>query len=89
MKEIYENIKPILALIALIMGYGFLFTVIIMFRNEPQIVGIALGAAIATTAMAMQYYFGSSQGLSKANESIIQNASNPVIENSESTVIKK
>lgn len=83
MKEVYENIKPVLALIAIILGFAFLFTVIIIFRNEPQLVGIALGAVIAMTGVAMQYYFGSSQGLAKANETIANNASNSTTQNVE------
>lgn len=88
MEKIFDNIKPILALIIVISAFVFLFSILFVFRNDPQIVGLALGAVITTMAAATGYYFGSSQGLSQANDTIANSASNPLIQNSESTIVK-
>jgi len=67
MKMLNDNIKPILALFVNIMGFAYFF--ICLFSHEkpdPQIIMAVVNLMIAVNA----YYFGSSTGNSKKDETI-------------------
>lgn len=60
-----DNIKPILALLIVILGFSYFFMCSIRdIKPDPQIV-IAM---VASVSMATGYYFGSSQGSAKKDE---------------------
>lgn len=68
MQNFFRNIKPILALFIMLMGFTYFFVVTVLEKQNDQV----LIAVVALTSMAGQYYFGSSQGTSKKDETINQ-----------------
>lgn len=77
-----DNIKPILALVIVILGFSYFFMCSIRnIKPDPQI----LIAMVASVSLATGYYFGSSQGSSKKDE-IISDATNKPVVNSADTV---
>lgn len=68
---IFKNIKPLLALFIMLMGFVYFFVVTILEKQNDQV----LIAVVALTSMAGQYYFGASQG-SNRKDDIINNLSN-------------
>lgn len=67
MKTISENIKPILALMIVLLGFAYFFiTTFSDTRPNDQI--LILIASLMTGAMG--YYFGSSTGTAKKDETI-------------------
>lgn len=67
MKTISENIKPILALMVVLLGFAYFFiTTFSDTRPNDQI--LILIASLMTGAMG--YYFGSSTGTAKKDETI-------------------
>ena len=62
-----NNIKPILALLIVILGFSYFYMCSIRnIKPDPQI----LIAIVASVSGATGYYFGSSQGSSKKDETI-------------------
>lgn len=67
MKTIAENIKPILALLIVMLGFAYFFVCFFSERKpDPQII-IAIVSLIGSTTA---YYFGSSTGNQKKDETI-------------------
>ena len=87
MKTVFDNIKPILALIVVICTYAIFFMVLLKYKTDNNAVSQVIIAVVGGFGVATGYYFGYSQGASKKDEIIHSNSSSPNIENSESTVI--
>lgn len=68
---IFKNIKPLLAIFIMLMGFLYFFVVTVLEKQNDQV----LIAVVALTSMAGQYYFGASQGSNRKND-IINNFSN-------------
>jgi len=67
MKAISDNIKPILALTIVLLGFSYFFTCLLMqVKGDPQVT-IAIVGVMGTAA---GYYFGSSTGTAKKDETI-------------------
>lgn len=65
-KAFFRNIKPILALTIMVLGFVYFFAVTFLEKQNDQV----LIAVVALTSMAGQYYFGNSQGAAKKDEII-------------------
>ena len=64
------NIKPILAIIIVVLGFGYFYMCSVRdIKPDPQI----LIAMVAAVAAATGYYFGSSQGSTKKDDTIAAN----------------
>lgn len=62
-----DNIKPILALVIVVLGFGYFYMCSIRnIKPDPQI----LIAMVAAVSGATGYYFGSSSGSSKKDDTI-------------------
>lgn len=78
-----NNIKPILAIIIVILGFGYFYMCSIRnIKPDPQI----LIAMVAAVAAATGYYFGSSQGSSKKDDALVGNVGNPTVTGSNPVV---
>jgi len=74
------NIKPVLALMIVVLGFGYFYMCSIRnIKPDPQI----LIAMVTSVSLAIGYYFGSSQGSSAKNDTIAANAGNPSITNAD------
>jgi hypothetical protein len=72
--DLNNNIKPILALLIVILGFSYFYMCSIRdIKPDPQI----LIAMVASVASATGYYFGSSQGSSKKDDALVSNATAP------------
>jgi hypothetical protein len=77
------NIKPILAIIIVVLGFGYFYMCSIRnIKPDPQI----LIAMVAAVAAATGYYFGSSQGSSKKDDALVSNVGNPTVTGDSPTV---
>jgi len=87
MKLFTEYIKPIIAFFVVMASFAyFFFTYFIgKAQADPQII-IAI---IAALTQVLSYYYGSSQGAAKKDETIASLSSNPVITNSENTTVNQ
>jgi len=79
----FRNIKPVLALSIMIFGFAYFFMVTFLEKQNDQV----LIAVVALTSMAGNYYFGNSQGSSKKDETIATLSNNPVVTNSDTTIV--
>lgn len=80
-----DNIKPILALVIVILGFSYFFMCSIRdIKPDPQI----LIAFVAAISGATGYYFGSSQGSSKKDDTIADATANPVVNNADTVNVK-
>lgn len=80
-----DNIKPILALVIVVLGFGYFFMCSIRdIKPDPQI----LIAFVAAISGATGYYFGSSQGSSKKDDTIAQATGSPVINAADTINVK-
>lgn len=71
-----SNIKPILALVIVLLGFGYFYMCSIRdIKPDPQI----LIAMVTSVSLAIGYYFGSSQGSTKKDDTIAQNMGNPAV----------
>lgn len=78
-----NNIKPILALVIVILGFGYFYMCSIRdIKPDPQI----LIAMVAAVSGATGYYFGSSQGSSKKDDALVSNVGNPTVTGDSPTV---
>jgi len=68
MKYLTENIKPILALLVMVSGISYIFAISFIPTNNDVDQGII--AITALMAGVSGYYFGSSQGAAKKDETI-------------------
>lgn len=81
-----DNIKPILALMIVMLGFAYFFMCSIRdIKPDPQI----LIAVVAAMAGATGYYFGSSQGSSKKDDTMAQAISNPVVNAADTVNVKQ
>lgn len=77
------NIKPILAIIIVVLGFGYFYMCSIRnIKPDPQI----LIAMVAAVAAATGYYFGSSQGSSKKDDALVGTVGNPTVTGANPTV---
>jgi hypothetical protein len=80
-----DNIKPILALVIVILGFSYFFMCSIRnIKPDPQI----LIAFVAAISGATGYYFGSSQGSSKKDYTIADTIASPVVTNADTVNVK-
>ena len=79
-----NNIKPILALVIVILGFGYFYMCSLRdIKPDPQI----LIAMVAAVSGATGYYFGSSSGSSAKNDIIATTAGNPSVTTGDSTTV--
>jgi hypothetical protein len=67
MKTISDNIKPILALLIVVLSFTYFFAILIIDKKVDPQVSIAI---VALSSAATGYYFGSTTGSSKKDETI-------------------
>lgn len=80
-----DNIKPILALLIVILGFSYFYMCSIRdIKPDPQI----LIAFVSTISVATGYYFGSSQGSSKKDETLADQVNKPVVTNADTVNVK-
>lgn len=82
MKSTYlnDNIKPILAVIIIVLGFGYFYMCSLRdIKPDPQI----LIAFVASIAGVTGYFFGSSSGSSKKDDAISDALTNPVVNNAD------
>ncbi len=87
MKQSYlsENIKSILALVIVIMGFSYFYMCSIRnIKPDPQI----LIAFVSSIGVCIGYYFGSSQGSSKKDETIAAANTPSVVNNADTVNVK-
>lgn len=83
--DLNKNIKPLLAIIAVTFSFLYFFTCLILsVKPDPQI----LIAVVATSTAAIGYYFGSSSGSSKKDETISDSLNKPVVTNADTVNVK-
>ncbi|MEB0262288.1 hypothetical protein [Mucilaginibacter sp. 10I4] len=83
--DLNKNIKPLLALLVVGLGFGYFFMCSIRdIKPDPQIL-IAVVGAVGT---ALGYFFGSSSGSAKKDDTISETLSNPVVTNAETVNLK-
>jgi len=87
MKTIFDNIKAVLALIVVVMTYTIFMIVLFRFATDNNAVSQVIIAVVGALGTATGYYFGYSQGASKKDDVIAAQQNNPVINNSENTVV--
>lgn len=76
MKTIFDNIKPILALIVLLLGFSYFYMCSIRnIKPDPQI----LIAIVSAVSQALSYYFGSSTKSNAPDQTTVQNAENVTV----------
>lgn len=76
-----DNIKPILALVIVVLGFGYFYMCSIRdIKPDPQI----LIAMVAAVSGATGYYFGSSSGSSKKDD--LLGGGNPTVTGNQPTV---
>lgn len=86
MKMIFDNIKQILALLVVLLAFGYFFIVLWI---EQKVNDQVLIAIVGTLGLATGYYWGASTGGAKKDEVIASLTSNPIINNSENTTINE
>lgn len=83
--DLNKNIKPALAAILVVLGYGYFFMCSIRdIKPDPQILIAVVAGVSATTG----YYFGSSSGSSKKDDTISDAMVNPVVNNAQNVNVK-
>ena len=69
LKWIPDNFKAIIAMVVVFASFFYFFTVTFLEKNaDPQVIM----AIVAAMSNVLQYYFGSSQGSNKKDETINQ-----------------
>lgn len=87
MKETWlsNNIKPLLALIVVLLGISYFFMCSLReIKPDPQI----LIAVVGSIGTCLGFYFGSSQGSSKKDETISDTLNKPVVTNADVVNVK-
>ena len=87
MKTLFDNIKPVLALIVVLSTYAIFFMVLLKYSTDNNAVSQVIIAVVGGFGTATGYYFGYSQGAAKKDDIIHANGTQSTIENSENTVI--
>lgn len=88
MKNLQDNIKPILALIIVIGGLLYFFMITYLFRNNINVLSQVIIAMVGTLATATGYYFGYSQGAAKKDDTIAAQQGQPNVGTAEKVEIK-
>ena len=71
-----DNIKAILALVIVILGFGYFYMCSIRdLKPDPQI----LIAFVSSIGVCIGYYFGSSSGSAKKDDALTANANTPTV----------
>lgn len=83
MKFITDNIKPILALIIVLMTYSIFIIVLFRYSGDNNAVSQVIIAVVGGFGVATGYYFGYSQGASKKDD-VIASQSNQATATTES-----
>lgn len=88
MKQINDNIKPVLALIIVVSAFVYLFAVTLT-TNDEQVQSQALIAIVAALSSAISYYFGYSSGAAKKDETLhnISSTSQPTVAQAENVTV--
>lgn len=87
MKILFDNIKPVLALLVVVCTYAIFFMVLLKYSTDNNAVSQVIIAVVGGFGTATGYYFGYSQGASKKDDVISSMSTQPNIENSENTLI--
>ncbi len=66
MKKLADNIKPIIAIVIVMMSFTYFFVSTFIGKENPQI----LIAIVAALSGVIGYYFGSSSGSAKKQDTI-------------------
>lgn len=83
--DLNKNIKPIMALVIVIMGFAYFFMCSLRnIKPDPQI----LIAMVASVSAATGYYFGSSSGSTAKDATIANTISNPVVNSADTVNVK-
>jgi len=83
--DLNKNIKPILALIVVVLGFSYFYMCSIRdIKPDPQI----LIAVVSSIGVAIGYYFGSSSSSAKKDETIADNLSNSVVDKANTVNVK-
>jgi len=88
MKTLFDNIKPVLALLVVCCTYAIFFMVLLKYSTDNNAVSQVIIAVVGGFGTATGYYFGYSQGASKKDDVINQMSDKPLINNSENTTIQ-
>lgn len=70
MKLLIDNIKPILALLIVVMTYVIFIMILIVYKSDINVVSQVVIAVVGGFGVATGYYFGYSQGASKKDDTI-------------------
>lgn len=70
MKDLSENIKPLLGLIIVIGVLLYFFLITWLFRNNPNVLSQVIIAMVGILGVVTGYYFGYSQGAAKKDDTI-------------------
>lgn len=80
-----DNIKPVLAIIIIVLGFGYFYMCSIRnIKPDPQI----LIAFVASIAGVTGYFFGSSSGSAKKDDALADAAANPVVNSADTVNVK-
>lgn len=83
--DLNKNIKPILALIVVLLGFSYFYMCSIRnIKPDPQI----LIAVVSSIGVAIGYYFGSSQGSTKKDDTIADNLNKPFVNSADTVNVK-
>lgn len=83
--DLNKIIKPLLALIIVVFGLGYFYMCSIRnIKPDPQI----LIAMVSIVSGATGYYFGSSSGSAKKDDTMADTISNPIVTNAENVTVK-
>lgn len=89
MKTIFDNIKPILALLVVLCTYTIFIICLFLFKTDINVISQIIIAVVGGFGTATGYYFGYSQGAAKKDEVINSLQDKPLINNSENTTINE
>lgn len=70
MKFITDSIKPVLALIVVVMTYTIFLIVLLKYKTDNNAVSQVIIAVVGGFGVATGYYFGSNSGATKKDETI-------------------
>jgi len=83
--DLNKNIKPILAILVVVFAFSYFFYCsLAVVKPDPQI----LIAVVGATGTVLGYWFGSSSGSSKKDDTIADNIANPMVDKATNVNIK-
>lgn len=86
MKTLSDHIKPLLAIVIVVLAFIYFFAVLAIERHVNDQVIIAI---VAMVSAATGYYYGSNTGSSKKDQVIADMSSNPMVTNADTVNVKK